>query len=261
MNTPQDDTTGSSDGRPTTGRRAVLRLGGAALVAGLAGCSGRLTGTPTNALTTQLEAVRSATEEYADPQAAMEAGFNLTGPVAPGQGWHLVNPDRVRAAAEEGVDRSTPQVLTYDRSLELVAVEWAVPAPAVDETPELFDDGGAEATEEWHAHQSFTHVLATGDGAATPPPEVGFDALTTSDNWAAFRPPDPELSSGEEVSLRWGVEGPDADEGDEARVVDLASTHPPLTTLHVWVHKDNPEGVFHPTHPDVAGGDEHSHEH
>ncbi|MFB6193541.1 MAG: hypothetical protein ABEI75_00625 [Halobaculum sp.] len=254
-------TTGSREGRNTYDRRTALRLAGGGLAAGLAGCAGRLGSGTENTLESQLASVRSETEQYADPTAALEAGFKLTGPVAPGQGWHFVNPKRVETAAKEGLDRSSPQVLTYDREMNLVAVEWAVPTGAVDDQPDLFDDGDASATETWHTHESFTHVLATGDGTATPPPELGFDTMATNDNWAAFRPPNTELSPGDEIALKWGVESPDADEGGETRVVDLAQTHPPLMTLHVWVHSDNPKGVFHPTHPDVAGGGGHDHDH
>ncbi|MFB6157060.1 MAG: hypothetical protein ABEJ34_04380, partial [Haloferacaceae archaeon] len=230
-------------------------IGATGIATGLAGCAASRSSGST--LESQLEEVRSSTEQYSDPKEALAAGFRVAGPVAPGQGWHFINNDRVKAAAKEGLSRSKPQVLTYDRELNLVAVEWAIPADAADGTPDLFADGGADASEEWHTHESYTHVFANGNGRADAPPDLGFDALTTNDNWAAFRPPDTDLASGDEVALRWGVESPDADQGDETRVVDLAATHPALETLHVWVHKENPEGVFNPVHPDVAGGGGH----
>lgn len=236
-------------------RRKALMLGATGIAAGFAGCSSTLSSGST--LESQLDEVRSQTEQYTDPRAALEDGFRVAGPVAPGQGWHFINNDRVKAAAQEGLSRSEPQVLTYDREMNLVAVEWAVPANAIDETPDLFDDSGADASEEWHSHESYTHVFANGNGQADAPTELGFEALTTNDYWAGFRPPDTDLESGDEIALRWGVEGPDADQGDETRVVDLAATHPALETLHVWVHNENPEGVFHPVHPDVAGGGGH----
>ena len=243
-----------------TSRRELLQVGAATVATvTVSGCTTTLSSG--SALQSQLDEVASTTETYSDPEAALRDGFRITGPAAPGQGWHFVNNERVRAAAKEGPDRSKPQVLTYDTDLNLVAVEWAVPVDAVDESPDLFDDDGAEATEKWHTHDSFTHVFANGNGQADDPESVGFEALTTADNWSAFRPPNTDLSPGDEASLKWGVESPDADDGNETRVVDIAATHPSLETLHVWVHRENPEGVFHPTHPDVAGGSEHDHDH
>ena len=125
--------------------------------------------------------------------------------------------------------------------MDLVAVEWAVPDAAVEEPPSLFADSGTEMSEEWYAHDSFTHVFADGNGRAGDPGDIGFDALTTNNNWSAFRPPDTDLSPGDEIALRWGVESPDADDGEEARVIDFAATHPRLQTLHVWIHEENPE--------------------
>jgi len=189
---------------------------------------------------------------------ALRNGFRATGPVAPGQGWHFVDNERVRAAAKEGPDRSKPQVLTYDTSLNLVAVEWAVPVDAVDESPDLFDDDGGEATEKWHEHGTATHVFANGNGSADDPTSLSFDALTTNDHWSEFRPPKQDLSPGDEIALHWGsVEGWSGD--GESRIVNATATHPSLLTLHVWVHKENPEGVFSPVHPDVAGGGDHDH--
>lgn len=240
-------------------RRELLRIGSAGAVAGLAGCSDSIGGSGTS-LESQLEEVESATAEFSEPQAALGAGFQVAGPVAPGQGWHLINEERVQAAAENGPDRSKPQVLTYDTDRTLVAVEWAVPSEAASDDLDLFADGDAEATEEWHSHGAATHVLATGDGEATDPGSIGFEAMMNNDNWSAFLPPNPDLSHGDEVALEWGVEsGRDEMDEGEQRVVDIAATHPSLETLHVWVHKENPEGVFHSVHPDVAGGSEHDH--
>jgi len=134
------------------------------------------------------------------------------------------------------------------------------PRGAVDEAPDLFDDDGADASKEWHLHDSFMHVFADGSGQANDPADIGFDALTTNDNWSAFRPPDTDLSPMDEVALRWGVDSLDADD-DETRVVDIAATHPTLQTLHVWVYEENSEGVFHSTHPDIVGGEEHDYDH
>lgn len=109
-----------------------------------------------------------------------------------------------------------------------------------------------DAGEQWHTLDPRTAVLATGDGGPTPPAELSLDATTTNDHWAAVVPP-ADLTSGDEVSLEWGRLNTGAGSG-ETRVVDVATTTPELLTLHAWVHRENPEGVFHGTHPEVAGG-------
>ena len=60
-------------------------------------------------LDSQLSTVEPETAEFEEPKAALEAGFQVAGPVAPGQGWHFINEDRVQAAAESGVSWKSPK--------------------------------------------------------------------------------------------------------------------------------------------------------
>lgn len=269
----------------TRSRRSFLKAAGVGTIASLAGCTAgqdesdgedeattteadaeTTTAEPTEdeaaesdgpALADQLDRVRSATEGYADPEAALEDGFQLSGPYVPGMGWHFVHPERNREYAESDIDIERPNMLTYletDDGLELAAVEYGVPTDA--DVPDLFDDEDAEAEEEWHTHEAATHVFAVPDGEATDMNEVSFEDLTTNDHWAEFHPPDGELARGDEVALNWGT--PHGKEGDRTeRVADLVTNHPGMHTLHAWVHVDNPEGVFAPVHPEYTDDGHH----
>lgn len=257
-------------------RRAFLITTGASTAA-MAGCLGSSYDTEgnnnstnngtngsdraTNTLQSQLETVHSATEQYTDPQVAREDGYRLTGPYVPGMGWHFSNQEYQQQAAQNGFSLDKPPLITYldnhdTNGLELAAVEFGIPTSAVNEPPDLFNDPGSEATEEWHTHAAATHVFAKPDNQRTSPDNITFDDLTTKNNWTEFTPPDPDIASGDTVSLNWGSAEGKTGETTE-RVADIVSNHPELYTLHAWVHIDNPEGVFSPVHPDYTG--EHSH--
>lgn len=264
-------------------RRSLLQAIGAGTVASIAGCSSSQdaetenteettaepetettaeptteSGDETAAFQDQLDRVRSATEQYADPQTAVDDGFQISGPYVPGMGWHFVHPERNQEIAENGIDIERPNLLTYletDDGLELAAVEYGVPAEA--DVPDLFDDENADAEEEWHTHEAATHVFALPDGEATPMDEVSREDLVTNDHWSEFHPPDEELARGDTVALNWGTTH--GKEGDTTeRVADLVTHHPDMHTLHVWAHIENPDGVFAPVHPEYAdGGHDH----
>lgn len=244
-----------------TRRRTVLAALGTAAAGSLAGCG--LLGDDKSEFEQQLEAVEEATADYEDPEAALDDGYEPGGPYVPGMGWHFTHPERQEAAAEDGLSLEEPPILTYletGEGLELGSVEYAVPAEAVEETPSLFADDEAEATEEWHAHEAATHVFALPDEEETPLDDVSLDEWTTADYWTEFSPPDEELSAGDEVDLNWGTAH--GKEGEtETRVADLVTHHPELETLHVWVHADNPEGVFKPVNPEYTDGNGHDHDH
>lgn len=274
---------GCGEGTGVTGRRNALLAIGSAFAVGLAGCAqpgnettqttGTGTGTGTDTTTgrettaapaadtatvsqlqQQLDSVRDATSKYADPKTAMADGYRLLGPYVPGMGWHLLHPERLERATTEGFDIETPPLLTYletENGLTLGAAEFAAPADAAPANPDLFADEDTTAmaratetgTETWHTHTTATHVFAMPDDRQTASQDVTFDALTTNDNWSEFRPPDESLSAGDTISLNWGsVEGKTGDRTE--RVVDRVTTHPDLRTLHVWVHTENPAGVF-----------------
>ncbi|MFB6281078.1 MAG: hypothetical protein ABEH40_03570 [Haloferacaceae archaeon] len=263
---------------PRLSRRGALAAAGTALAAGLAGCTGgdgaatdaatgttagtvAGTATPAQSLDEQLRTVREATAKYEDPKRALADGFKPGGPYVPGMGWHFQNQQWLGRAAENGFSLEKPPVLTYletDSGLRLGAAEYAAPADAVPDDPDLFNDGDAEATEEWHAHEAATHVFALDDGEATPLEDLPLSDWTTRGAWAEFRPPDSNLQRGDAVSLNWGT--PHGKEGERTeRVVDFVTTHPDLHTLHVWVHAENPDGVFTPMNPEYAGDGGHSH--
>lgn len=242
-------------------RRTALASIGTVAAAGLAGCQTNLL-TSKSTFQQQLDTVRDATEQYTDHRKALEDGFKVMGPFVPGMGWHFIHPDRVKQAAKNGPTMEKPQLLTYDADLNLGSAEWGLPTKAVDESPDLFADDAADATEKWHPHKAATHVLAVPDDKPTNPQNIPPKQFLTNDNWAEFRPPNPDLQPGDTIELHWG--GPKAKEKTpkSERIVDLPQTHPDLTTLHAWLHADNPDGVFAPVNPEFAqsmgsGGHDH----
>lgn len=242
-------------------RRTALRLTGASIALSLSGCISPF-GSGQTEFESQIETVRGATEKYTDHTKALEDGFVIGGPFVPGMGWHFSHPGRLQEAAENGFALDKPQLLVYDSEMTLGAAEWAAPTQAVDGTPDLFADDSAEATENWHPHTAATHVLAVPDGKQTEPQNIPPDQFLENSNWAEFRPPDPDLQPGDTISLHWG--SLEAKQGSlkESRTADLVQTHPDLTTLHAWVHADNPEGMFVPVNPDFSqsmGHGDHSH--
>lgn len=244
-------------------RRSLLSTCGTGIVALSAGCTGVLSSG--NQLQSKLDGVESATEKYADPKKALEDGFKLGGPYVPGMGWHFTNPKRLEDAAKNGLDVEKPPMLTYldnhdTDGLKLASVEYALPSKVAEEkgTPDLFDDEDADVTEKWHTHEAATHVFANGNGEQDNPKKLSFESLTGKENWAEFRPVDEDLEAGDTISLNWGK--PNAKEGEnkEERVVDLVANHPSLTTLHAWVHVENPAGAFKPVNTKYTE-DGHSH--
>lgn len=259
-------------------RRTLLRGMGTAAIVSLAGCMGGGTSSDSNStdsdshsknsdsnsekslLQIQLERAKEATSKYEDSQKALEEGFKLGGPYVPGMGWHFMHPKRLQDAAKNGLSIEKPPMLTYveaDGELQLASIEYGLPAQAADETPDLFaDETSDKATEEWHSHGAATHVFAKPDGKQNKPATITFDEWTTNDYWTEFQPPDKNLQAGDEVALNWGTAH--GKEGEkETRIVDVVSHHPNLTTLHAWVHIENPGGVFKPINPDYAEGSGH----
>lgn len=247
--------------QPATTRRSVVAALGTGIIGVLAGCAGG-TGGGRSEFQNQIETVRDATAKYTDYEKALGEGFIVLGPFVPGMGWHFAHPQRLRDAAKNGFSLEKPQLITYDAEMNLGAVEWGAPKGAVDGTPDLFADEDADATEEWHTHEAATHVFAVPDGKRTAPKNVAPEQFLTNGNWAEFRPPASDLKPGETASLHWGSLEAKQTDPKEERVVDIAQSHPDLTTLHAWVHVDNPDGVLNPSNSEFAqsmGPGGHSH--
>lgn len=209
----------------------------------------------------QLDRLHRATAGYASIDETRADGFQLLGPYMAGMGWHLIHDGRFERAARNGFELTEPPMVTYVRTDDgprLGAVEYAAPAEAVPESPDLFADGDRGGPS-WHTHEGATHVFATLDGRRTDPDALSVDALTTNDNWSEFRPADDQLAAGDAVALDWGSTNGKTGDRTE-RIADRVITHPDLRTLHVWVHQDNPDGVFHRTN-DRFGESSHGHGH
>lgn len=240
-------------------RRRALKTLGAGLAASTAGCLGSITGG--GKFQQQLKTVEEATKKYADPKKAISDGYKVMGPYVPGMGWHFNHPKWTKEAAKNGPSLEKPNLLTYVKTsdgLKLGSVEWGIPTKAAPDNLDLFADENADATEKWHPHKSATHVFAVPDGEQTKPSNVSPKQWMTNDHWSEFRPPDNELKPGDTASLNWGsLKGKEGEKSE--RTVDLAITHPDLTTLHAWIHQENPKGVFAPVNPEYSESGDHSH--
>jgi len=252
----------------TTSRRSVLRtLAAGALGAVVAG-SGTATAQEAS-LEEQLATVQEATARYRSPAAAIEDGFQPTGPYVPGMGWHFIHQSRVRTAAAEGPTPEEVPALTYldtGDHLILGAAEYTIPVPndpgyTEADPPDLFADGASDGGsrnddghdhdhggggdhEQWHTHHAARHVFAMGDGERADPSAIALSELLTPGRWAEV-PTGRDVEPGDEVTADFGLDG-----SAEPRVVDLAPpAHPDLLTLHAWVHAENPLGVFAPVNP------------
>jgi len=240
---------------PRQTRRSVLKAAGAGAVLG--SLSLGASAAAEASLDDQLAAVRDATEKYADPQVALEDGYRVLGPFVPGMGWHFISQDAVQSAAQNGLDVERPQVLVYgdtgagcDGELVLGAVEYAIPVGArgygEDSPPDIFNDD--EGEEHWHVLHAAEHVLAVPDDPGADdfpgsPADVALADQVRTTNWLQVAPGgDPGSPTFQHGQI---IAGDLADGATlDARAVVGASVHPDLWTLHAWVHRENPAGVF-----------------
>lgn len=232
-------------------RRSMMKLAGAGLV-GSAVATGDA-GAQGGSQRDQLNEVTSATEQYSDPQVALDDGFVVLGPYVPDMGWHLLHPGRVLDAVENGFEIDAPQLLTYDDAggnLKLASIEYGIPVGArgydEENPPVLFDD----PEEHWHVHGHAEHVFAV----PPPPPDpadVGLDDQLHTTRWVEIVPvgavEDPMFEPGTTIVTDFA-----AGATLEPRVVLHSEVHPDLWTLHVWVHEKNPDGVFAETNRTLA---------
>lgn len=232
-----------------------MKIAGAGLIGSTVSAGGASADQGT--LQQQLETAESATEQYSDPQDAIDAGFEvILGPYVPGMGWHFFNPVNLQDAVENGLEIDTPQLLTYDDAggnLKLGAVEYAIPVGArgydEDNPPDLFADEGTDAEEHWHIHPQAEHAFAF----PPPPPsnDPGLDEMLHTSRWVEVVYTDgttePVFNPGETIVTDFNGGG-----RLDPRVVLHSAAHPDLWTLHAWVHKRNPDGVFHATNKTLA---------
>lgn len=235
---------------PKSTRRALLKAAGAAGAVSLSGCVGTLpvVGGGKSQLTKYAEQVREQTAKYdGDRKAAIEDGYKqVFGPLVPGQGWHFQNPAFAKKAVKNGEFKiDEPPILGYDTNGNIGYVEYGAPTPTVSQQPSLFSDISEPPS--WAVHKTATHVYADENEEVVPAPQRPLDEIMTPEYWTEFNPPNPDIEPGDEVTLSFG-----ADSQKETRVADFVVTHPDLTSLHFWVHEENPEGIFAPVHPDFA---------
>ncbi|NHN47932.1 hypothetical protein G9464_10025 [Halostella sp. JP-L12] len=248
---------------PRQTRRTVLKAAGAGTL--LSSLASGAAAKDDESLDDQLARAEESTKQYADPEAAIDDGFQPMGPFVPGMGWHFINEANVQAAVEDGFDVERPQLLTYgdtgagcDGELVLGSVEYAIPVGPRDHTeenpPNVFDDEEAE----WHIHPGAEHVfvLPVEPESGLPedfprsPADASFRDLFRTTNWVEITPGgdpgSPKFEHGEMI-----LADLESRRSLDARAVVGTSVHPDLWTLHAWVHLENPNGVFAERNPDL----------
>lgn len=235
-------------------RRTIMKIAGAGLIGSTASAGGA--SADQGELQQQLDTAASATEQYRDPKAALDAGFVLLGPYVTGMGWHFFSKENLNHALQNGLQIDKPQLLTYDDAggnLKLGSVEYAIPVGArgygENNPPDLFADEGTDVDEHWHIHPQAEHAIAF-----PPPPPSGtpdLDEMLHTSRWVEVVYADmtekPVFNRGETIVTDFNGGG-----RIDPRVVLQSSVHPDLWTLHAWVHKKNPDGVFHHTNKTLA---------
>lgn len=250
----------------TTGNRVGRRVGFVLAVVGVllvAGCTGGTGGTDEAETNQQLVEAREATASYQALDKAKDDGYVKFSLPVPGMGIHYLHESAISSdatlAMDRSLDRTDPEILVYqpegqqESNARLVSVEYAVPVADGETSPPpqavgLFDEADAE---DWHPHPS-RHELRLGDGW-TIHAECHYEGGPGV--WMGERP-DGEfvlLTPEGQVGTWNGSVVPDQcpTEIDGEPLPPLLIVHEKLWTLHAWVWLDNPEGVFHPTNPQV----------
>ena len=209
----------SVDESLAVGRRPLLKsvgfgLAGTALLTGPVGAASARS----DDLAHELNTVRAATRKYRDVELAREDGYDTeVSPYTPGMGFHFVNPTFVAPDEEGSFDLENPPILVYYTTGNYNPGPYGLHDPDRDDDLRL---GGVE-----FAHLGDVEELAGQDPPADP--GDGTPANIFSDEESSRN-----LKVSEEEGWEW-VPGPN------------------ITALHVWVHRGNPAGVFHPTNPTI----------
>lgn len=212
----------------------------------------------------EIEMVRSAVEPYEDLATARDAGYVQFSVHVPGMGVHYLHDSAINSdatsALDGSLDREEPEVLVYvngesgSSEADLVAVEYAIPQEGESPPAEAVDLFAEADAEDWHVHPS-VHELPLPDtwtihGECHYQGGIGvFLAENPDGEFVFWTPPTGALGS-------WNgtVEPAQCPETlGEQQLPPLLLAHGKWWTLHAWVSLDNPEGMFHPTNPQVSG--------
>jgi hypothetical protein len=165
-------------------------------------------------------ALETATR-FADPSAAIRAGFRCLGPEFPGMGQHWVHPGRIVSGR---IDASSPPVLTYarrnDGKLALLGLAWAVPLASGQAPPA--EPFGSDA---WHDHTGAVdeEILLLGHVPDEPDAEYRF-RLSMVHVWTGLENPDGILAQNNWALPFWrnGLAVPNRVSRSAARALSLA---------------------------------------
>lgn len=189
-------------------------------------------------LNAQLSAIRGLTRKYRGANGIEKAfadGFMPMAPPHPNN-WFLG-----RKPIEDTTELREPNALMYvgsGESLELGAVGYGV-THIPNGPPDLFNDeetGNTTDSEEdgWiESRNSVYSVFSNQDGVAD-------DSIADLPHSVVF----------DEQNWKWVPDHPgetfDVDGDEVEEVLDFVNHKPPVWALHVWVHKENPDGLFSP---------------
>ncbi len=169
-------------------------------------------GAPGSGVNKELAAARRATAMYHDVNAALADGYAPLSPHISGMGAHYVN----FGLFDPFFDKTQPEILLYSlaegNKPKLVAVEYVAAGPVPP-------DGFTGDSDDWDEHKASCHY---------------------ADDYEELQPAE-ELCP--ETSPPWNGNPGGA---------PLVLWHPDLGwTLHVWIWRANPDGIFAPFNPNV----------
>lgn len=230
-----------------SGRRAVLKsIGAAAFSAGILGKVAASNGPENASLQGQLKAVEGVTKKFegrSGLQKARDEGFEFA-PKYKGS-WPLFKTDRIR---DGELCLTEPDVLEYvlDDGGEpvLAGVGFSIPTSDHPSQPDIFDDEGEDLvvseSNGWLQPPEIQYLFSNGDETVQTESQLSLSELLTPENWRFAR--DEDLEPGDEF---------DVDRDGTQERLDLAKTVPTHWALRVWVHVDNPNGLFATQAPEI----------
>jgi hypothetical protein len=132
----------------------------------------------------QIDSVRRAVAEFADPRVAEDSGYEPVFGLIPLQGVHYVRSDLIKGGK---FDLTKPPVLMYapvKGEPQLVGVAYAYQHPRNEPPPEGFDG----RNDDWHSHDELSrdpdkHIVMVTCGSRMRPADRSLDITPTCRTW------------------------------------------------------------------------------
>ena len=167
-----------------------------------------------NELSQELNSLRKATQKYKDVGEAREDGYVVVSEYVSEMGFHFIHPGRLALTSAPDSDRTAPGTVEIKEPPILVYFTTG------NYDPDSGDEHDSDRDDDLRlGGVEYAHL--EDDGTPGTPSDYFSDEEASRN-----------LKVSEEDGWEW-VPGPD------------------ITALHVWVHRGNPAGVFHPTNPTI----------